>query len=509
MKYLFGGGMFLRDLKIGVRMSMGFGLILLMMVLTTSVTFFAMRVVDSSTRQVIDESLPFTLLADRMVVNTVQVQQYLTDVGATRDRDALADAQENYEEFFEGVGQFRAMYEAEKDSASLAALEELAVAFEELYQTGQAMAEAYIVSGVEAGNLLMKDLDERSLLLAEKIGEFRQQQVDEIYANALAILQSSQQVRTLQLIVTAVALLLGLVIAALITHSILRQLGGEPTEIAAIADQLAAGDLTFRFAAGAKQAVGVYAAMQNMVEQLRTVVGGVLAAGEHVAGGSRTLSTASEELSQGAVEQAAAAEEASSSIEQMTANIRQNTEAALLTEKITLKVAADARAGGTAVADTVSAMKQIADRTNIIEEIARQTNLLALNAAIEAARAGEHGRGFAVVATEIRKLAERSQKAAGEIGELSGVSVAVAEKAGSLLQTIVPDIERTAELIQEVSAACREQDAGAGQINNAIQQLDMIIQQNASSAEEIASTSEELTGQADQLQEMITFFRVS
>ncbi|WP_298434110.1 methyl-accepting chemotaxis protein, partial [Geobacter sp.] len=173
-----------------------------------------------------------------------------------------------------------------------------------------------------------------------------------------------------------------------------------------------------------------------------------------------------------------------------------------------VKSAEDAKAGGKAVTETVHAMKEIAGKISIIEEIARQTNLLALNAAIEAARAGEHGKGFAVVAAEVRKLAERSQHAAGEISELSASSVQVAEAAGEMLARMVPDIQRTAELVQEISAACKEQDTGAEQINRAIQQLDQVIQQNASASEEMASTSEELASQAEQLQATIAFFRV-
>jgi methyl-accepting chemotaxis protein len=213
-------------------------------------------------------------------------------------------------------------------------------------------------------------------------------------------------------------------------------------------------------------------------------------------------------MSQGATEQAASAEEASSSIEEMNATIRQNADNALQTEKIALKSAADALESGKAVAEAMAAMKDIAARISIIEEIARQTNLLALNAAIEAARAGEHGKGFAVVAAEVRRLAERSQTAAGEISKLSGSSVQVAEKAGTMLAKLVPDIQKTAELVQEISAASREQTTGAGQINGAIQQLNQVIQQNAGAAEEMSSTAEELSSQAEQLQEAIAYFQV-
>ncbi|ABC81154.1 methyl-accepting chemotaxis protein [Anaeromyxobacter dehalogenans] len=249
-------------------------------------------------------------------------------------------------------------------------------------------------------------------------------------------------------------------------------------------------------------------ALAEMVRRLTEVVQGVKVAADGVAAGSEQLSAASEQTSQGATEQASSIEEISASMEEMGSNIRQNADNASQTEQLATRAAGVAAEGGEAVARTVEAMKQIAGKVSIIGEIARQTNLLALNAAIEAARAGEHGKGFAVVASEVRKLAERSQKAAGEITELSATSVSVAEKAGELLGRIRPEAQKTSELVQEISAASREQDTGAAQISKAIQQLDQVIQQNASGAEEMSSTAEELTAQAVKLQELIAFFRV-
>ncbi len=245
-----------------------------------------------------------------------------------------------------------------------------------------------------------------------------------------------------------------------------------------------------------------------MVRQLTTVVSEVKVAADTVAAGSLEMSFGAENMSQGAAAQAVAAEKASSSMEQMTANIRHSAENAQQTDMIAMKAAADAMAGGEAVVETVAAMREIAGKISIIEEIARQTNMLALNAAIEAARAGEHGKGFAVVASEVRKLAERSQKAAREISELSASSVAVAERAGEMLAKILPDIQKTAELVQEINAAGKEQDTGAEQINQAIRQLDQVIQKNASAAEQMAATAEDLSSQAEQLQSAVAFFKI-
>jgi methyl-accepting chemotaxis protein len=228
---------------------------------------------------------------------------------------------------------------------------------------------------------------------------------------------------------------------------------------------------------------------------------------ENLTSGSEEMSSASQQLSQGASEQASTAEELSSSMEEMAAAIRQNADNAMETGRISHKAAEDTEDGGSSVMETVKAMREIASKIGVVEDIASQTTLLALNAAIAAARAGEHGKGFAVVAAEVRKLAELSQKAAGEISELSGRSVTVANTAGEDLQRIVPDIRRTAELVNEISDACSEQNIGMEQINQALSQFDIVTQQNASASEEMASMSEELSRQAELLQATMSFFK--
>jgi methyl-accepting chemotaxis protein len=357
--------------------------------------------------------------------------------------------------------------------------------------------------------------------------------------------QASARANLLIIVASLIAAAFGLLVSVLLTLSITRPLA---TAVHA-ADRVAQGDVDIQFGTVTRDEVGnVLAAMQRMiastkakveaavrisggdltvavtpasdrdalgaalkgmVAKLSQVIGEVRSGANALSSAATQVSSTSQTLSQGTSEQAASVEETTSSLEQMTASIGKNADNSRQLEQSAVKAARDGEESGKAVTDTVAAMKAIAERISIVEEIAYQTNLLALNAAIEAARAGEHGKGFAVVATEVRKLAERSQTAAKEIGGLAGSSVKVAERSGQLLTELVPSIRQSADTVQEVAAATAEQASGVSQINRALTGVDQVTQRNASAAEELASTAEEMASQAESLEQLVAFFRVN
>ena len=352
-----------------------------------------------------------------------------------------------------------------------------------------------------------EDLDRLGPEVARLTAEINRSVVEAQNALGPRVKKSNDQTVATVIWVSIGAVLAAIAMAFVMVRLVKHPLGGEPMEMARIARQIADGDLRIDTRQAAS-ATGLYAAMLQMVDNLRNTVSQVRSNAEGLASASNEVSATAQTISQGATEQAASVEETTASVEQLNASVQQNAENAKVTNGIATSAAEEARRGGDAVNQTVKAMKAIAGKIGLIEDIAYKTNLLSLNAAIEAARAGEHGKGFTVVAAEVRKLAENSRVTAQEINDLATNSVAIAEEAGVLLEKMVPNIVKTADLIEEITAASGEQATGIGQINESMGQLDKATQQNASASEELAATAEELSGQATQLQETVAFFRI-
>ncbi|MEZ4224252.1 MAG: methyl-accepting chemotaxis protein [Polyangiaceae bacterium] len=515
-------------MSVKAQLGLGFGVVVGVFVFTFAGAWNSLAKVTSDVRIINDESLKYLIVADSMDLSRSEVQQFLTDVAATHDRAALAEAAASAKRFSDGAARFKELYAERNDAGHLREMNDLESEFEAFDKLGRKMAEVYITEGTEAGNRLMKGtasepgFDAASERIAKHLGEFRERQVvlaDESTRAALAAASS-----TLRGLIWGgvIAVIAAVLVATLIVRRILRQLGGEPSYVAEVVSRVADGDLSVRVETRAGDETSMLFAVKTMASRLAHIVDGVREGAGLIMNSTREVAVGNDDLSRRTESQAASLEETAASLEQLSATVKQNANSAGEANELSQHASEVAAKGGQAVRDVAQTMAHVRNRSqeivnivDVIEGIAFQTNILALNASVEAARAGDQGRGFAVVATEVRQLAQRAAGAAKEIKVLIGSSVesiktasSQADSAGETMGNIVRAVGRVTEIMAAVAAASSQQSVGIEQINQAVSQLDGVTQQNSALGEEAAAAAQSMREQAERLWTAVDVFRI-